>query len=108
MNTYKVFIRGTKDENGNYIGGECVGTFQSERKAWEVEREYFSKPLSETGYVYKLREGDEVFTIVHTDEWYMITDKSQKSCYGMCRTLEEATREKAWCEKFHTLGWYYE
>ena len=107
MNTYKVFIHGSKDVDGNYYGGECVGTFQSERKAWETKREYFRLPLTKSGYVYMLREGDEVFTIIKAAGWFHITDLQRKNCYGMSTSLEEAQKHKTWCEKFHTLGWYF-
>lgn len=104
---YSVFIKGQKDEQGNYVGGELVGTFTNEKKAWLTEREYQSN--FKNFITYMVREGEEVFTIVKAAGWYFIVDKATKSnCYGTTLTEEAAIVHKEWCEKYHTLGWYYD
>ena len=102
---YSVFAKGEIDVNGNYVGGELIGTFKSERKAWETESEYAFRHPKE--FVYTLREGDDVFTIIRVTDWFHVVDKETKGfCYGMCKTEEEAIKHKEWCEKYHFLGWY--
>lgn len=104
---YYVYSGGKKDAEGNYVGGVLEGTFTSEREAF-----FFAKDLQwkrKPDLVYKLREGEEVFTIVpvkYADGvYYHVSDKAtQGFCYGVCKTMEEAVRHKAWCEKYHTLG----
>ena len=103
---YNVFIKGKKDEQGNYVGGELVGTFTNEKEAWFTEHEY-SKDFK--NYItYMVREGEEVFTIIKVaDGWYHVVDKATQSlCYGVAEKEDEAIKHKAWCEKYHTLGWY--
>ena len=104
---YSIFTNGMDDGQGNYVGGELVGTFNNERKAWNARRDYqFSHPKE---FVYMLREGEDVFTIIHAAGWYHIVDKATQShCYGMSPIEEEAIKHKEWCEKYHTLGWYYD
>jgi len=102
---YSVFIKGQKDEQGNYVGGELVGTFTSEKKAWLTEREYFKDFKNFPTYI--LREGEEVFTIIKAAGWFHIVDKATQSyCYGMSPREDDAIKHKEWCEKYHTLGWY--
>lgn len=104
---YRVFINGQKDEQGNYVGGELVGTFTSEKQAWLAEREYFKN--FKNFITYMVREGEEVFAIIKAAGWYHIVDKATQShCYGMSPIKEEAIKHKEWCEKYHTLGWYYD
>lgn len=104
---YYVYIKGQKDEQGNYFGGELVGTFTKERNAWLTKHEYFAD--FKNYITYMVREGEEVFTIMFADGVYHIVDKATKShCYGVCPTHEEAIKHKEWCEKYHTLGWYYD
>lgn len=104
---YRVFINGQKDEQGNYVGGELVGTFTSEKQAWLAEREYFKN--FKNFITYMVREGEEVFAIIKAAGWYHIVDKATQShCYGMSPREEEAIKHKEWCEKYHTLGWYYD
>ena len=108
MNIYSVFKGGRKDENGNYVGGELVLTTKSERKAFEKERDLNFKYPHDFG-IYILRQGDEVFDIVEAAGWWHVTDKStHMQCYGSCRTEQEAIEHKAWCEKYHTLRWYFD
>ena len=107
--TYKVFIKGTQDDKGNYIGGELVGTFRNEEEAWMKERECEFKYPHDLG-IYMLRESkDDVFTIIKADGYYHIVDKATKGyCYGISVNESEAIKHKEWCEKYHTLGWYYD
>ena len=103
--TYRIFAKGRKDEQGNYVGGELVGEFHSEKEAWNTMRDYqFSHPKE---FVYMLRDGEEVFTIIKVAGLFHVVDKLTESlCYGVAEKEDEAIKHKAWCEKYHTLGWY--
>jgi hypothetical protein len=103
---YSVFVNGRKDERGDYVGGELLAQFKSERKAFIAAHNYmFEHP---SVFAYMRRAGEDVFTIVKVENYYHIVDKAtQSSCYGVAEDLKGAEEHKAWCEKYHYLGWYH-
>lgn len=106
MNTYHVYSGGSKDADGNYVGGTLEGTFTSEREAFFFEKDLQWKHKPDL--VYMRREGDEVFMIVESNDpdypYHVVDKRTQSYLYGGGCTLEEAVASKEWCEKYHTLG----
>lgn len=110
-NKYHIFVGGSKDAKGNYVGGTLDATFTTEREAFYHEKklQWERKP----DLIYMLVEGDERFTIVPImmdgEKWFNIVDKrTQTRCVGLCRSMQEAIEEKGWCEKYHYEHWYKE
>lgn len=106
-NKYHIYVGGTYDQNTReHSGGTLDATFTTEREAFFHEKKLqweFKKGI------YMLVEGDERFTIVPImmdgEKWFDIVDKrTQTKCVGLCRSMQDAIEEKAWCEKYHTEG----
>lgn len=110
MNTFKVFFGGRQDNQGNYVGGTLDSVHTNERDAFQRVREIaFSTPIHAHHIIYILREGDERFFIrrVGDNLWYIMDKSTQRYIYGVCQSEEDARIRKAWCERYHTEGWYY-
>lgn len=109
-NKYHIFVGGSKDAKGNYVGGTLDATFTTEREAFYHEKklQWERKP----DLIYMLVEGDERFMIVQTDDpdlpFHVVDKRTQGWCYGVCRTMQEAIEAKAWDEKYHYEHWYKE